>query len=359
MKLSNLILFIFTLIKIPIFTERINENVLICGVCRNIANSFSNTTRIVENIGDLFNDYRVLIYENNSNDETWDLLKDWSNKNIKVHFLSEFCSYNELKNEIVNVYNGQGHFPDGKMCIPEMIARARNKIMDKIFEDQFINFPYIIWLDLDFDVDPCYEGFIDTFSKNLEWDAVFAYGVNYNDIDKHYWDWYAFRDITCPLGPELLGREWWDNPEKYRKLNLTKDDQWHRVYSAFGGCGIYRKEALKDVKYSAIINKPLEEHIKVLLENKSNFQVEKYFELNNSIKEIHYLEKPHFNLPEILDPESVITISQSDDPVLWRLNAYNYKYPIVCEHVTLHAAMILNGCDKLYINPKLVFYYVQ
>ena len=174
----------------------IPEKVLILGVCKDVEGQLPRTIKIMEHIGSLFEDYRVIVYENNSSDKTPALLKRWAKRNSRVSYQSEKLSKKELQDIVVNVDE------KGKFFRPELIARARNIVLDKALSEDYEGFDYLIWMDMDFIVPPKYEGIVEVFHDEREWDAVFAYGV---DSKGYYWDWYAFRDGVYPLGPEILG----------------------------------------------------------------------------------------------------------------------------------------------------------
>ena len=72
---------LFLIFILPLFAGKagplINEKVLICGVCRDVANQLPSTIKIIEGLGAKFRSYRVIVYENNSTDATKDILKNW------------------------------------------------------------------------------------------------------------------------------------------------------------------------------------------------------------------------------------------------------------------------------------------
>ena len=214
-------------------------------------------------------------------------------------------------------------------------------------------YDYIIWLDMDFyKKKPNLEGIREVFLSTQDWDAVFAYGIASNPIE--FWDWYAFRDKEIPFGPELLGDPWW-----HMKRNFSRSigEVWYPVYSSFGGCGIYKKESLKGCKYSGVVTYDLScltnKIIKDLGTNhpiiSRYLTVNKTLDYHVSIPEVANLKKHYFNSAILLENDPYKTV--------FRLNSYFIKFPIVCEHVTLHASMIIRGHDKLFINPRMLFYY--
>src|SRR2546422_11402748 len=77
--------FLFSILSAYVYGGVIQEKVLICGVCRDIAeDGLLTSIEIVEKMGSLFDDYRVIIYENNSSDDTPYILNQWAERNTKV-----------------------------------------------------------------------------------------------------------------------------------------------------------------------------------------------------------------------------------------------------------------------------------
>ncbi len=325
---------------------QLSQKTIICGVCKNEAKRLPSSIAIIEKIGALFSDYRVVIYENNSSDETPHILKQWQARNEKITAISEQISQSVLDQIIINRKEDQGYF------LPEAIAHARNKVLEVALSSRFDSFEYLIMMDLDFKLEPDYEGFIETIKSEKPWDAVFAYGI---DPVITFWDWYPFRDYICPLGSELLGNDWWYMPHT---LTLTKKDDWYPVLSAFGGCAIYKKEALRGCSYSGLVSKELGIfYQKIIDRNPDHGLIKSYLNNYKTTKKRVFIDYAHAELPDIIDKKVGIIIPDSSDDIVWRMSSFVYKYPSVCEHVTLHAQMALNGYDKLYINPRLIFRY--
>lgn len=302
----------------------------------------------MESIGSLFTDYRVIVYENNSKDRTVFLLKRWQKLNSRLELITENLSNSELSQEIIN------HKLNGNFYHPELIARARNTVLDHIFSDRYEDFSHVIWMDMDFTFTPNLEGLVEAFETDRDWDAIFAYGIDPSNL---YWDWYAFRDAAYPIGSELLGNTWWRIP---KKLLLSQSDEWYPVYSAFGGCGIYKKASLENCRYSAVVT----EDLKTLSEKlickgiqESNPLVNLYLKSNQRLHSCIIIDSPTSDLPMITDSNIGIYLTDLKTPLIWRMSSFVYQYPSTCEHVALHASMIIRGRDKLFINPRFVFHY--
>ena len=105
----------------------INQKVIICGVVKNVADKILTSINLCINIGKLFDDYKIIIYENNSTDNTKEVLKGLNKDKIKI--ISETIDYDEIKkNSKIWAYTqvtGSDH-----PCRMEQIANARNKLLD-------------------------------------------------------------------------------------------------------------------------------------------------------------------------------------------------------------------------------------
>src|SRR3990167_4223467 len=107
-------LLFFLLWAISFFAASIHEKVMICGVCQNVAQQLPYTIKIMEEMGALFEDYQVVIYENNSTDRTIPLLQEWKKKNSRINLISENISQSEFTSQIVN-RNKDGSFYRAEM----------------------------------------------------------------------------------------------------------------------------------------------------------------------------------------------------------------------------------------------------
>ncbi len=349
------IVFVFPLSNL-LAREKIKNSipgkVIICGVCRDIEMAMPFSIKNVEKIGALFDDYRVFIYENDSTDRTQEMLQDWALLNSRVVVTTEFVT-DEIYAE--TCFNKTW---DNQFFRPDRIARARNIVLKQALDPGLDDYQYVIWLDLDFQSFFPYKEIIKTFQSKNQWDAVFPNGVTHGG---YYYDTYALRDDVLPIGAELLGDEWWHVSGR-RRLKLKKEDSWHPVYSAFGGLGIYKRDALKGCKYSACVTKDLEKWVhKIITSSKRKNQPEilLYYNKLSKTNEIHALLPPDKESPcfRNYDDGYLVKWDDLDGQVVFRLNSGVQYYPSVCEHVTLHATMILNGYDKLYINPALQIEY--
>ncbi|MCH9612157.1 MAG: hypothetical protein S4CHLAM102_06410 [Chlamydiia bacterium] len=345
---------IFFLIVFPaaIFAARLPQKVVLCGVCKDIEEKLPHSVGYMKKIASFFDDAAICIYENNSSDQTRNILKEWQAEDNRVHLILEDVPQEVLESEIVNRVSG-------KLFVAERIARARNRVLDLIMSEAYSAYEYVIWMDMDFFRTPSYEGIIEVFESDREWDAVFANGVS---PDKLFWDLYAYRDKDYFMGPELLGNSWWHQIQVIQrsgKFDWTDKDDWKSVISAFGGCGIYRKSALEGVRYSGLVTPDLAAVMKKMMEKYPfHKDVERYRSAIARMNEIRYLDASNVEpFPLCQNSRAGFVLANDPHRVIWVMNSFAYNFPSVCEHVTLHASMIEKGRDKLFINPRMVFRY--
>lgn len=292
------------------------EKILICGVCKDIEFAVGPSIRNIEKLGKRFQDYTVIIYENNSNDMTPYLLADWARRNSHVLFVSEYLKLNELPNNR-----------------EEKIARARNIVLDLAKDAKFDEYTYLVMVDLDFTHSWPIDEIVETTQMQGDWHCISANG----EKNGSYWDRYAFRDSQYPFGPELLGHDWWN--QLFRSWFDLRGDKPKRVYSAFGGLAIYKRSAIIPFSYSGTVTEDLQNYyglIQAALPANCP-QLQEYLKINhltNSDQQpMVFQSSPPSNRPE------------------------GFKELICCEHVTLHASMALHGFGNFFINPKLVMKY--
>lgn len=316
-------LFIFLIFAFTSISGRCHESkALICGVCKNVGEKINNTIDNLEAIGNRLLDYRIIIYENNSTNNTKHILRERCDRNSKIICVSEDLAIEELS---VNVLSTE---ENGLPCRMELIASARNKLLEIIKDSQFDTYPFVIMNDLDLKGPWPVDEIINTLNNStIEWDAVMGNGI---DDTGFYYDIFALRNSEFPFGPEVIS-SWWDTQrESRRKMEGTS---WIPVWSAFGGLGIYKRESMLQSKYFGHISGDLAEDYKNIL----------------------YQIKDHPEAGKYLSQEIGSPFEISEFKFL--LNSWCYSYPTCCEHVTFHASMRLKGFGKIWINPQMIIEY--
>jgi hypothetical protein len=296
--------------------KKYDEKIIICGVCKDVEKTFRNTVMQIECLGSLFADYAVIIYENNSIDNTINLYRSWAEANPKVTFISECVD---------------------TLLLPatrtERIARARNIVLEEARKPKYSDFPFLIMADLDFLTPWPIDEIVRSIHLPMEWDCISSNGVRYDNFN--YWDRFAFRNIKYPLGPELLNG-WWDDLN--RTWFCVTGEEFCPVFSAFGGLAIYKTESILKFRYDGVPTEALTEFYKQIFMS--------VYEENDHLRK--YLTQNNFLTP----------IEASMNAVHYRINSGDRFQNFCCEHVPLHAAMYVNGYNKFFINPMMCMYYL-
>ena len=295
---------------------------LIIGtICKNIEHSIPAFLESLHQIVKVFPDAIICIYENNSTDKTKVLLEVVKQITSNVHIRSEDFTQTELLEKC------KSNTWDMKPCRMELIAIARNKLLDMIETVGYQDDDLIMMFDSDisrpFDISVLKDRIIN-FPTNT--DVLLANGVNSRG---EYYDMYALRNQLTPFGPEIIGDSFW---KKMPSLRITTPT---RCYSGFGGLGIYKGYCIRNNRYSAFPTKELDTFNKSLLSL--------------------YKDK----LPTVSEPCSngcLIGMYLFGVDGLFYYNNSGYNIPVVCEHSTFHARMASRGQTNLVIDPALIYY---
>lgn len=207
-------------------------NCCICGPVKNCGPYLLKVLDNMEKIGSIFDDYKIVIYYDNSQDNTLDILKYYQTKNPKLIFyvnknpVSPFRTHN--------------------------LAIARNFCLQYI-RDNKDKFPFFIMMDCD-DVN-CKEVNIDTLKKYLylnSWD-----GLSFNTLPKYYDIW------ALSIYPFCFSYNHFENNVKYYNIiqkyidSLLKkaknDNELVKCISSFNGFSIYRTKQFLNTYYDGRI----------------------------------------------------------------------------------------------------------
>jgi hypothetical protein len=136
-------------------------NVIFAGCCRNVEDYIKNILLYIDVCGKKFNSYKVIVYENDSHDNTRNLLLEMKKDNY-IYLLED------------NVEGSR----------TERLSTGRNKIVDTIREINKMNYyQYMIMIDMDnVNINATVVDTIDTCFKHDDWDVMTAnqYGEYYD-----------------------------------------------------------------------------------------------------------------------------------------------------------------------------------
>jgi hypothetical protein len=205
--------------------KRMSESTaVICGLARDVERILPQTIARIESMGTLFADYRVVIYENDSQDQTKDLLTQWAQRNPKADVTIE------QRGDPIN--------PNAR-CLrrAERMANYRNTCLEAV-RTRYKDFTHVIVVDTDLEFGWSNEGVANTFGHD-DWDFVGANGlilrrcgVSMNTFLQY--DAWAFRqdEQFTPLTTAEVNYMSWQRGEPLVPVTCS-----------FGGLGVYRMAA--------------------------------------------------------------------------------------------------------------------
>lgn len=210
-------------------------NCCICGPVKNCGPYLKKVLQNIEKISSLFDDYKILLYYDNSTDNTLEILKEYQKSNSKMQFyvnknpISKFRTHN--------------------------IAIARNFCLNFIKNNKE-QFPFFIMMDFD-DVN-CKEVNIEPLRKNLmreDWDAL-----SFNTSPRYYDIW------ALSIYPYCFSyNHFKNNVQNYTiiqnyvttLLNNLPPGKLLPCISAFNGFSIYKTHKFLNTYYDGRIRKDL------------------------------------------------------------------------------------------------------
>jgi hypothetical protein len=228
-----------------------SKKIAFVGICRNVEDTLSlNIERIIRTAHG-FKDYSIYLYENDSIDNTVEVIKSYSSK-VKLNFLSECRADKNYREEIDNG-SDPWHY---NRC--RILADCRNTYLDYVFKN-LPDYDYLCVLDLDIKGGWSYDGLshaIFTLESSPKHACVSAYGVlseptntacieSYDTKSLIMYDSLAFRPLNMQQGIHIL------RTPAFNKITFDRGDDPIEVLSNFGGMAIYRLSLLKNKKYGA------------------------------------------------------------------------------------------------------------
>jgi hypothetical protein len=221
------------------------SSVAICSIVRNSNKSLIKTIPEIEKLRSKFKESCVIIFENDSIDNTKFTLKKWSENSNNVFVQCENYNQDTIPKKDLNGVNKYFSFDR----ISKMVI-YRNQYLEKLNELNS-HYDYLIIIDLDIE-NFSISGISNSFGMADQWDVVTANGYSYSSsLKKRYHDTYALVEI---------GKEFESQTEQSIFSNQKK---WSflrpgipmiPVYSAYGGLAIYRYNLIKNKKYEVLDN---------------------------------------------------------------------------------------------------------
>jgi len=270
-------------------------NCCICGPVKNCGPYLNKVFEHIEKIGSLFDDYKIILYYDKSNDNTLNILNEYQKKNNRLLFyvnknpVSKFRTHN--------------------------IAIARNYCLNYVRQNNK-DYPFFIMMDMD-DVN-CKEKIniepLRRLLKREDWD-----GLSFNTMP-HYYDIWGLS-----IWPFCFSYNHFQNNFQYHKiirnyvmnkLGKLKPDELLQCISSFNGLSIYRTNKFLNTYYDGRVRSDL--FPKSLIQTHSKVQ---------KSRGLVYKDYGHIK-------------GRYED----------------CEHRSFHQQARINSGAKIMISPNVLFY---
>jgi len=222
-----------------------NSSVSICSIVRDCQKNLENNIHNIERLRLLFKNSEVIIFENDSKDNTLKVLENYQKKSKGVHVLTENYDVPSIPKQTIGDWN-----PYFSVARIEKMTLYRNKYLHFI-NSQGIKRDYVIVIDLDisnFDIN----GIIHSFGTLIDWDCISANGVSLSsNLKNQYHDSYALIEYG-KLNDQQTEQSIKDNRIYFS--SLKRGMPLVLVDSAYGGMAIYKWRSIKDIYYSCLLN---------------------------------------------------------------------------------------------------------
>jgi len=235
-----------------VMTQMSGMSVIVCGCTKNSAHYIADHLERLYGIKEMFADFHMVIYENDSTDKTTNVLSEFKKTHGDFHYISETLVLPEDQT---------------KQHRPQIIAHGRNTLM-RYLETMGRPFDYTIMVDLDSVVsefDPIQMTKLFTYPVE-QWDGLTAncrgryYDIWALRISKDIWD----ENVHSHLWRAPIPYDCWVEAMRTGDSNLFVRNNQVKipntiselipVESSFGGFAIYRSNAIVGCRYSAIVD---------------------------------------------------------------------------------------------------------
>lgn len=226
-----------------------NSSWIICSIVRDASKGLKKNIPIVNSFLSHIRDFKIIVFENDSKDNSKELLQRWEDEVGKDNF-HLFSENRDVKSTIPSKKEVDLINPYYSAIRISKMVELRNQYLEYI-ETKSWEADFIMVVDLDV-AELSLKGIFSVFNNNRKWDAVTANGYSLSPHFKNrYHDSYALTE----WGDEKKPQTEKNISELSKKYGVLKEnDKWIRVYSAFGGLSIYKFAAIKKLRYQLVYN---------------------------------------------------------------------------------------------------------
>jgi hypothetical protein len=222
-----------------------SSSIVIAGLAKSIAKYIPRAKEVLTRIAKRFDNYKIILVENDSNDNTRDLIKEWASQdlNVKAFF------FDDLKNKLKAKHR------------TEVIAYCRNVCLEEVSKLDHNKYPYTLMVDMDDCLQSdkfTYEGVMSSIELLKKDDKLAVVGAV---EDGGYYDIYALRNKECSYNcwkmvfANLNKMSYEEAVNKFVKahsIDYSKETSPIEVDSAFGGAAVFNNSIWVKSKYIGI-----------------------------------------------------------------------------------------------------------
>ena len=231
----------------------IDKTVAITVLARDCEKSLPNNIQKIECLRKYFKDSIVVVIENDSIDQTKNILKEWEKNSENIVVISEDYHTKTIPEKTAECpFPGTSKYRMDKMCF------YRNKYMEYL-KSTNAKYDFLIIVDIDID-DFSEQGVVSAIiNAPPDWTALFANGVRYFKLIKRikigYYDGYPLILLNENDESIIIDKTFKEIAESICKIvKERKRKKYIKCVSAFGGIGIYKYQHIKDERYFTISN---------------------------------------------------------------------------------------------------------
>jgi len=216
-------------------------SVCICSLARDCAPALRRNLPLLDSMCARFRSAHVVIVENDSKDESKEVLRRWQAGRSQVRLVLNDFGARTLPDAASTTVN-----PSYSRFRIEQMASHRNRYLDDAATIDGLDYVIVVDLDL-YRIE--LDGIAHAFGQSIPWDAQFANGRISDPYRAHladfYWDTYAFWEVgdSTPQTEERMASYWEALQPLEKGMPLVA------VQSAFCGVGVYRWDAMKGHRY--------------------------------------------------------------------------------------------------------------
>lgn len=235
-------------------TPLVPYRVIICTLARNAGSSLARCAKRLELLGETWLEYKILVFENDSTDNTRAGLLEWQEANpcvriIECGFLAPHCKFNHERGYQL-----------------EMTGKARQRMLQMaVYRNMYLEdvekedprFTHVIVADFDGEGYIDRDGMREVMQRADDFDGVacngqmhlppfFCTGVTYDAL--------AFLSADTPLGKQLRMTEAqrFAAHTNYTRCKIPRGAKLVPVLSSFNGLAIYNRNSIRGLRYESL-----------------------------------------------------------------------------------------------------------